>query len=495
MKATRVLNRYIVCIISVVIAVGFASRYAHAVDVYSTFGFADIYDTLNGAEIEGIGGEFPYAQAERFSPSESYFLDSIDLALSAVTPNPSVRVELYTDESGVPGTLLESANLTTFSNGIVTANLSGGTILTGGVNYWISLFAEGADIVRWNDSLSAVNPLQAFTENDGATWTPDNSFTFPSSAFRIEGTEPEPPELSFITPGNVWNYFPGLEEPSLGTAWTTSSFDDSAWNFDVGGFGYDDNVATQAGLLSAVATPLPGMRDNGVNADAHTSLYLRREFTVVDPLDMTELILQLDYDDAFVAYINGVEIARSNFGTIGTPEPFDAIGSEHESTNGSMGQSLERFVIDLVNDFPGLLSTDGSNYLSIQGLNSSLDDDDFVIAQISLGGNSFASNLPGDFNGDLVVDAADYTVWRDNLGVTENGSVLSGNGNGGIVDATDYALWYDNYGTSFTQLAVSVPEPTSSLLGVSLGLSTLLLRKREVPIVVDKYDLRVSKFN
>ena len=41
---------------------------------------------------------------------------------------------------------------------------------------------------------------------------------------------------------------------------------------------------------------------------------------------------------------------------------------------------------------------------------------------------SVVSTLPGDYNGDGVVDAADYTVWRDNLGRAGMGLAADGNG-------------------------------------------------------------------
>lgn len=71
-----------------------------------------------------------------------------------------------------------------------------------------------------------------------------------------------------------------------------------------------------------------------------------------------------------------------------------------------------------------------------------------------------AVGLGGDFNGDGMVDAADYTVWRDNEGADE--SVLPpGSGDGsGTVDAGDYNVWRDNYGASFAAVgAASIPEP------------------------------------
>lgn len=56
--------------------------------------------------------------------------------------------------------------------------------------------------------------------------------------------------------------------------------------------------------------------------------------------------------------------------------------------------------------------------------------------------------VSGDFNGDGTVNAADYSVWRDNLGAsTEN--ALTGNGDGANgVDANDINVWRANYGAT-----------------------------------------------
>ncbi len=56
----------------------------------------------------------------------------------------------------------------------------------------------------------------------------------------------------------------------------------------------------------------------------------------------------------------------------------------------------------------------------------------------------FGGELAGDYNLDRVVDAADYSLWRDSLGGTEN---LSADGNhNGMVDQGDYAVWRENFG-------------------------------------------------
>lgn len=57
-----------------------------------------------------------------------------------------------------------------------------------------------------------------------------------------------------------------------------------------------------------------------------------------------------------------------------------------------------------------------------------------------------AMGLAGDFNHDGVVDAADYSTWRDHFGDADE-TALNGNGDGmNGVDAGDYALWVDQFG-------------------------------------------------
>jgi hypothetical protein len=60
---------------------------------------------------------------------------------------------------------------------------------------------------------------------------------------------------------------------------------------------------------------------------------------------------------------------------------------------------------------------------------------------------SAGPSLPGDYNGNNVVDAADYVLWRKALGssvATYSGS--DGNGNG-AVDVGDYGVWRSNFGS------------------------------------------------
>lgn len=87
-----------------------------------------------------------------------------------------------------------------------------------------------------------------------------------------------------------------------------------------------------------------------------------------------------------------------------------------------------------------------------------------------------SATLPGDYNADGTVDAADYTVWRDTLGQSGAGLTADGDGSG-IIDAGDYGVWVTNFGMSSpmgTSLVNSaVPEPGGVFL-VILGVAFLI---------------------
>ncbi len=85
----------------------------------------------------------------------------------------------------------------------------------------------------------------------------------------------------------------------------------------------------------------------------------------------------------------------------------------------------------------------------------------------------------GDYNEDGVVDAADYTVWSDNVG----GTTLANRdpGNTGVIGEDDFVSWKTHYGEtagSGSLAAGAVPEPSTVLLvGIALLSWMLTLRR------------------
>ncbi|TWT35956.1 Exo-poly-alpha-D-galacturonosidase precursor [Posidoniimonas corsicana] len=85
-------------------------------------------------------------------------------------------------------------------------------------------------------------------------------------------------------------------------------------------------------------------------------------------------------------------------------------------------------------------------------------------------------NLAGDFNDDGVVEASDYTVWRDNLG--EDVTLPNETASPGVVDQADYDAWRANFGQSQSESSVShAPEPTAAVTA-SLFLAAGAQRRR-----------------
>lgn len=99
--------------------------------------------------------------------------------------------------------------------------------------------------------------------------------------------------------------------------------------------------------------------------------------------------------------------------------------------------------------------------------------------------------LLGDFNGDRVVDGADYTRWRDSAGLTGSDLAADVAGIGGmpdgVVDQLDYDCWKANFGLSYsTEIAMSgrassVPEPATwaCLVSVQAGICGRFRRRKQ----------------
>jgi hypothetical protein len=89
-------------------------------------------------------------------------------------------------------------------------------------------------------------------------------------------------------------------------------------------------------------------------------------------------------------------------------------------------------------------------------------------------------NLPGDFNQDFTVDAADYVVWRKNAGTSN--PLPNDGGLPGPIDDDHYSLWRNNFGQSAgagASFNASVPEPGTVALGLIATLRTCARPKRK----------------
>jgi hypothetical protein len=106
---------------------------------------------------------------------------------------------------------------------------------------------------------------------------------------------------------------------------------------------------------------------------------------------------------------------------------------------------------------------------------------DLSVSTVDVGGVLYTQinaqvGLAGDYNDDGIVDAADYTIWRDTLGSTTD---LRADGNNNhVIDDGDFWLWKSQFGASLGNASRStetVPEPCSALL-MALGCFVQFLR-------------------
>ena len=161
---------------------------------------------------------------------------------------------------------------------------------------------------------------------------------------------------AIVTAGDEWRYLRGRAEPSGGNlGWTTIAFDDTSWETGPSGFGYGDGDD---------ATILDDM------LDGYTTVYARRKFSVDDPSVLLALDLGIDYDDGYIAFLNGVEIARSNAGQKGTYPPFDALATDLREA----GVPDFTSIVDVAS-----ILRAGDNVLAVVGFNAATDSSDFSL--------------------------------------------------------------------------------------------------------------------
>ncbi len=109
-----------------------------------------------------------------------------------------------------------------------------------------------------------------------------------------------------------------------------------------------------------------------------SSAYVRVPFEYSDDLAVDQFTLQAQYNDGFVAYLNGTEIARRN---IDSPATYSSAATSQRSVSAS----LTTEVID-VSSFANQLRA-GTNLLAIHALNASANDDNLLLnVSLDIGG-------------------------------------------------------------------------------------------------------------
>jgi len=174
---------------------------------------------------------------------------------------------------------------------------------------------------------------------------------------------------------------------------------------------------TPAGGLAVQSPPIPsggtGTFESLIHTNVQTAMhkvnataYVRLPFTLTDLAQYNSLLLKMKYDDGFVAYLNGSEIARRSAPV--TPAWNSSATADRTKANATTYEEID------VSSRLGLLRV-GTNVLAIQGLNYGASSSDFLILPelvdtdiVSAGLHYFATASPGTPN-----FAADYAFVAD----------------------------------------------------------------------------------
>ena len=152
-----------------------------------------------------------------------------------------------------------------------------------------------------------------------------------------------------------------VADDSLGLSWTEPGFvTDSSWT----------DGSTTTGVGYEVGSGYESLINTNIQAgiyEQYTSAYCLLDFECTDLEQVEGLTLYMKYDDGFIAYINGVEVCRSD--NITSDVPGSASAKNHEA------DEFEQFDIS---DYVNVLN-DGVNVLAVHGINYSTGSSDMII--------------------------------------------------------------------------------------------------------------------
>ena len=141
-------------------------------------------------------------------------------------------------------------------------------------------------------SISFGVPHQILVQGVADRALPPNLMSATTLPYRDE------PWRRIVLPGGHWNLFEGVTAPPIGFA--DRDFDDSGWIHAHAPVGFGGGFFPIGGPGHVLPAMLGG----------YATFYARAEFWIDDPDAVGSVRLEANFDDGFVAYLNGVELAR-----------------------------------------------------------------------------------------------------------------------------------------------------------------------------------------
>ena len=216
-----------------------------------------------------------------------------------------------------------------------------------------SLFDEDGDTPDWIELFNTTDQsidLLGFgiTDDPGdlSKWTFPTFHLEPNSFIVLFASDKDRKEIiaqwdAKINWGDSWSYWVGSSSPI--SNWELPETDISFWPTGNSGFGYGDN-------------------DDNTEISQVVSVFVKKDFEVDDPSIVLKALFHIDYDDGYIAYLNGVEFSRANLGSAGSNVDYNTTTTALHEAEIYSGGFPERIPIDL-NEFPILA---GTNTLAVQ---------------------------------------------------------------------------------------------------------------------------------
>lgn len=179
------------------------------------------------------------------------------------------------------------------------------------------------------------------------------------------------------------------DEATFASAWREPGFDDSGWLSGSGGVGYE---LIPSDYLEWIGLPVPQMRGR------NRSVLIRHPFELSpeERFGLTSLILKMRYEDGFVAYLNGEEVASAQ-----APARLAWDSGATAGRSDALAVQAKRFDLSA---HLGLLR-EGRNVLAIHGLNDGLTSSDFLMqAQLVTGGAAGMARSARRMTGPIVIE-------------------------------------------------------------------------------------------
>ena len=300
-------------------------------------------------------------------------------------------------------------------------------------------------------------------KHGGAIWFNNRlSITAASGTilYSLDGTDPRSPGTSqpatTLVPENADKRVLVPDGSVRGDWKGGGAFSDQSWTIctgSPGGVGYERTSGYEQLITLDVQEEMYASK---------TTCYIRIPFTInSNPNGFSSMTLNIRYDDGFVAYINGVEVARSNFS--GTPDWNSHASSTHSDSAAVLFESIDvsAFIDEL---------QQGSNVLAIHGLNASSTSSDFLISAeltASGGGSSNSGIMPGviEYTGPVTLPHSVHVKSR----------ALSGNTWSALNEAV-YAVGPVAENLRITEIMYNPPEPNEEFIELqNIGIETINL--------------------